>query len=195
MKWNSAWILLVALGLFVFVIACEDDGGDSEGTSDIGEACSCIGDACEVKLGEDSRPIPAPDPEAVTFVGCDPDSITGAATSCFLSYEGQLGPTTYTEDGYCAVSSTRCEGNDALCPTAEYGDYNAHVECPEGMVMLETITEMTSPVAMTIHSKICVVSCTAEGDCRSGYECLDKDGVLFCYDDRNFSGDYTATQF
>ena len=197
MKWNSAWILVVALGLFVFVIACEDDGGDSEGASDVGGACSCIGDACTITMGDDTRPLPAPDADLVTFVGCDPDEVTGAVTSCFLSYDGNLGTTTYYEDGLCAVSSTNCEGNAALCPTAMYGDYDAHNDCSAGDVMLETTTVVTvlGDQTMTIHSKICVAACAAEGDCRSGYECLDKDGVLFCYDDRNFSGDYTATQF
>jgi hypothetical protein len=138
---------------------------------------------------------PAPDPEEVTFVDCEPGTITGATIACFLSYEGGLGTTTYYQDGYCALSSTSCENNPALCSTAEYGDYDAHVACPAGTVMLRTTTEVTVPVAMTIHSKICVASCATDADCRTGYECIDKDSVMFCYDDRNIPGDYEAEQF
>jgi hypothetical protein len=192
MKLNIAWILVIALGLLVFVVACEDD--DEVDTS-IGSACSCEGEACTITMGDDTRPMPAPDPLEVTFVDCEPDTTTGATTSCFLSYEGNLGTTTYYQDGYCALSSTSCENNPTLCPTAEYGDYEAHVACPAGTVMLRTTTEVADPVAMTIHSKICVASCATDADCRTGYDCIDKDGVMFCYDDRNLSGDYEAEQF
>ena len=195
MKWNSAWIVIVALGLLVVFVACEDD---DEYDVTIGSACSCVGEACLKTLPgneDDQRPMPSPDPAEVTFVDCEPEQVAGAQTSCFLSYEGNLGPTTYYEGGLCAISSASCEGSALLCAQgADYGDYDTHEICPAGRVMLRTTTEMAN-LGMTVHSKICVPACEASSDCRTGYDCIDKDGVKFCYDERNISGEYEAELF
>jgi hypothetical protein len=57
----------------------------------------------------------------------------------------------------------------------------------------------------TIYIKSCAKACTAagQGQCRENpdplapdnYACIDKDGVMFCYNPESLSPNYTATQF
>jgi len=174
---------------------------DQQGDQDIGSSCSCEGDEC-VQMG-------VPKPAGGTIIGCDdvPDDWTGAQKACMQTYEGQLATNTYFANGYCSLMATKCEGAELICSSAVFGDYDAMTSCPGGTVMVVASqdVEVFSQQA-TIDNKNCVVACETNDDCRVGehdpvvdevtqYQCIDKDGVKFCYDPRNLPAEYTATAF
>jgi hypothetical protein len=106
--------------------------------------------------------------------------------------------------------STSCDGPVLVCNSAEFGEYDSMVSCPDGYVMLESTTFVETFLGdATVENKTCVPSCTDDSDCRVGeyddvwgadaeYECvLDHDPIRFCYDARNLGEptDYSVTQF
>lgn len=182
----------------------ELDGGSS-GDQGFGSACQCTDTECD-QLG-----VPLPNGGTGTITGCDevPTDWTGAERVCLRSYGGTLATHTYFANGYCGVMSTACEGADMICNSAVFGDYDAMIACPSGTVMLQDSQEVSygGTMTATVRNKLCAKPCTATGQCRetetdpvwsdevTEYQCLDKDGVKFCYDPRNLSTGYTATQF
>lgn len=176
-----------------------DNGGPGE--DGIGSACSCDGQGCE-QMG-------VPKPAGGTIVGCDdvPTDWPGAAQVCLRTYEGSLATNTYFANGYCSLMATQCSGADLICGSAVFGDYDTMTTCPQGTVMIVASQDVdVYGNKATIDNKNCVAACESDADCRTGendpvvsdttqYQCIDKDGVKFCYDPRNLPADYTATAF
>jgi hypothetical protein len=139
-----------------------------------------------------------------TFVGAD--------LVCLRSYAGALATHTYFANGYCGLMSTFCDGDDMICDSAEFGDYDTMDGCPAGYVLIEFSQDVTvfSIYNATISNKICAKTCTEDDQCRTDetdpiwdgaatqYTCVDdKDPVKFCYDPRNLPdvAEYTVTQY
>ena len=186
-----------------------DQNGDNGQTGDyggpgeqvIGSACTCTGSDCD-QMG-------VPKPASGTIVGCDdvPTDWTGAAQVCLRTYEGTLATNTYFANGYCSLMATQCTGADLICNSAVFGEYDNMTTCPQGTVMVEASQDVdVFGNTATIDNKNCVATCESDADCRTGehdpvvdedtqYQCIDKDGVKFCYDPRNLPDVYTATAF
>jgi hypothetical protein len=212
--------ILLALSIALAVPACGDDddnSGQDAGTQldgDIqadgavavenwlGAACTCTGAECE-QAG-------VPKPSTGTIEGCDTvdASWTGADLVCMRSYTGALATDTYFANGFCGLMATTCVGDDLICGSAVMGDFPNLVACPGGSVMIEGTQEVdVFGMTATIESKSCAPVCGSDDDCRVGetdpvfadevtqYQCVDKDGVKFCYDPRNLSANYTATAY
>ncbi|MBW1811492.1 MAG: hypothetical protein JRJ87_25105 [Deltaproteobacteria bacterium] len=179
------------------------DGGDQgvviEG---LGSACTCEGVECD-QFG-------FPDPAGGTIVGCDdvPTNISGAALACWRTFESDMFPNTYYANGYCSLMASLCDGVPFVCPMFTIGDYDNMTTCPAGSVMItDSQVFEVMEAQVTVDTKICVASCDSSDDCRieevdpvlgnepTQYDCLDYDGVKFCYDPRNLSEEYTATAF
>ena len=128
------------------------------------------------------------------------------------SYDGD--PPMYAANGYCTIIAQACEGDAEICDMTVVGDYDGMTACPECSVMVDAskyveVTVLWFTYSATISVKNCSRPCETDEDCRLGeyddvwgedadYQCIDKDGVKFCSDPRNFDdlvGDYTATQF
>jgi hypothetical protein len=177
------------------------DGNVAQGQW-IGSACSCTGQGCD-QMG-------VPVPNGGTIEGCDdvPTDWTGGDKACMRSYGGDFANNTYFANGYCSLMATACEGDSLICDSAVMGDFAAMTECPAGTVMIQDTQEVTVMTATaTLQNKNCAITCTGAGQCREDevdpvfndeptqYECIDKNGVQFCFDPRNLSPDYTATEF
>ncbi len=186
----------------------EDTDTFAEGDKDFGSACTCTGSGC-TQLG-----VNVPIPTGGTLVGCDdvPTDVTGAALVCLRSYKGPFATNTYFSNGYCALMSTKCEGDKTICDNGTFGSYDEMTECPTGTVMLSSTQDVEvelvpgSAMNATIDNKSCIKACTADDECRAGeqdpklsetsqYACVDKEGVKFCYDPRNLPDEYEATSF
>lgn len=182
--------------------AGEDPDGGEPDDQWIGSSCSCSGEECE-QMG-------VPVPNSGEIHGCDevPADWTGGDRACLRTYEGAVANNTYFANGYCSLMAVACEGHEFICENAVMGDYDAMTECPPGTVMLmdALLVEVMSQTA-TINNKNCVAACESNDDCRVGetdpvldnqptqYECIDKDGVKFCFDPRNLSEEYSVTAF
>jgi len=168
----------------------------------LGAACTCTGEECD-QMG-------VPKPNMGTIEGCDTvdASWTGADLVCLRSYTGALATDTYFANGYCALMATTCVGDDLICGSAVMGDFANLAACPGGSVMIEGTTEVdVFGMTATIENKTCAPACASNDDCRVGeldpvfadeateYQCVDKDGVKFCYDPRNLGATYTATAY
>ncbi len=169
----------------------------------IGSSCSCQGQGCNNQM---SVPLPA----GGTIIDCDdvPTNWVGAVKACMQSYKGAIASKTYFANGYCVLMATACEGSPAICGSAVSGDYDAFNACPKGTVMLSSSQEIAmGGFQATIDAKTCVVGCEDGGNCRSDetdpiwnnqraeYECVDNNGVVFCFDPRNLEGEYSAETF
>ena len=169
----------------------------------LGTACSCTPDSECIQMG-------VPKPNAGTIAGCEgvPLPWTGADLVCLRTYSGMLATDTFFANGYCGLMATTCTGDTTICDSAVFGDYAAMTACPADSVMI-TDAQDVDVLGMTAHieNKLCAASCDTSADCRTTeedpvlnndptqYDCIDKDGVKFCYDPRNLSATYTATQF
>ncbi|MDX9720803.1 MAG: hypothetical protein RBU37_08640 [Myxococcota bacterium] len=165
---------------------------------------------CESVPGNDCDQMGVPLPNGGQKNGCDnvPDSWTGADKVCLRSYGGSLANKTYFANGYCSLMATSCSGSELICGSAVMGSYEQMVACPAGGVLVSG-SQAVSVFGQnaTVQNKTCANPCETSDDCRSNetdpalqnqptqYQCIDKDGVKFCYDPRNLSGEYTATQF
>ncbi len=212
--------ILLALSIALALPACGDDDDNthqdaavsSDGTTSddgaapvenwLGAACTCTGDEC--------AQMDVPKPNMGTIEGCDTvdASWTGADLVCMRSYTGSFATDTYFANGFCGLMATTCDGEALICDSAVMGDYATMVACPGGSVMIQA-SQVVDVFGMTatIESKSCAPSCESNDDCRVGeidsvfadevtqYQCVDKDGVKFCYDPRNLSPDYTATAY
>ena len=179
----------------------EDGGTGGDVEQGIGSSCTCEGEDCEQ--------MTVPQPASGTIVDCDdvPTDWTGAELVCMRSYPGGLATATYFANGYCGLMATACEGASFICDSATFGDYAGMTTCPTDTVMIsdsQTIEVMGE--SATIDSKMCMLGCEVEGDCRAGendpvleepsqYTCIDKDGVKFCCDPRGLTDGYTAQAF
>ncbi len=182
------------------------DGGTESDPLGFGSACECQGTDCE----QAGVPVPNGGNNG-TIVGCDhvDQPWTGADLVCLRTYTGATANKTYFANGYCGLMATHCTGNRLICNTAEFGDYDAMTTCPAGTVMIQdSQTVSAMGLNATIDSKTCVKSCSGgSNECREGeidpddnnqptqYQCIDKNGVQFCYDPRDLSDSYQATQF
>jgi len=180
-----------------------DENADQGGPADqgIGSACSCDGQECEQ--------MSVPKPAGGTIIGCDEvaEDWPGAARVCLRTYEGSLATNTYFANGYCSLMATKCTGAALICNSAVFGDYDNLNSCPQGTIMLVASQDVdVYGQKATIDNKNCVASCESNADCRTGehdpvvddatqYQCIDKDGVKFCYDPRNLPDVYTATAY
>jgi hypothetical protein len=183
--------------------AGSDSGGDdgTQANQTLGSSCRCDGEECEQ--------MTVPKPAGGTIIGCDevPSNIAGAALVCMRTYEGALATNTYFANGFCSLMATQCTGADLICSSAVFGDYDNMTTCPAGTVMLMASQDVdVMGQTATIDNKNCVPSCSTNADCRADehdpvvddatqYQCIDKDGIKFCYDPRNLDPDYTATAF
>ncbi len=194
-------------GYDFFEGACHVDTGEAPDTgvvSDlvIGSSCSCQGDECDV--------FGAPSPTGGTINGCDdvPTDWPGGLRACLRSYEGTAGNDSYFANGYCSLMAANCEGNAMICGLATIGDYDAMSACPDQTVLVITTTKIDySGMQATVDSKRCAKLCAGNEECRTDevdpllgdsptqYQCIDRDGVKFCFDPRSLPEEYTATEF
>lgn len=174
---------------------------DAGGDQGIGLSCSCQGEGCE-QMG-------VPVPNGGDMVGCSdvPSGWLGAELVCLRSYVGEMTTNTYFANGFCSLMAVSCVGNDMLCAGAIMGDHGAMVACPAGTVLIQgsEVLEVMS-MSATLDSKRCAPVCEGEDDCRGGehdsvldeatqYQCIDEQGVRFCYDPRNLPSGYTVEEF
>ncbi len=214
-------LLLSLLLLTTLVGACDDNKDDngadqSDVSTDLptdtetpqeqgfGSPCTCTDDGaskCEIAT--------VPTPASGNISGCDdvPTDWAGGARACVRTYAGPVAPDLFFANGFCTLMATHCDGEDAICTPATFGDYAAFTACPEGLVFLEIIQHVTVlGQDATVTSRICAPSCESDADCRLGevdpalqgqasqYGCQEKDGVKFCLDPRNLEQGFTATQ-
>ncbi len=183
------------------VDAASDDGGTT-GDQGIGSACACTDTSTCEQMG-------VPIPNGTPITGCDDvPTQTGAELVCLRSYSGSLATDTFFANGYCGLMATTCTGADLICNSAVFGDYDTMTACPAGMVLVEDSQDVeVFGNQATIQNKVCAKPCTGAGECREDetdpalqdeatqYACQNYAGVRFCYDPRNLSANYTATQF
>jgi Cadherin-like beta sandwich domain len=181
----------------------------------IGDPCTCSGSGCTNALTGVTLPAGG------TITGCSnipqANISAGRALMCLRSFEStgtaqSLGvPSLYFANGYCALGAAKCTNTGALdlCsadPGSTFGNYDTMTTCPSGSVMISYSLSLPS-LSIAIYTKACTKSCTVNTDCRNnetdpvfanattGYECIDKNGVEFCFDPRDFTGAYTAQAF
>ncbi|MCD6498629.1 MAG: hypothetical protein J7M25_10070 [Deltaproteobacteria bacterium] len=181
------------------------DGGTTSDPLGFGSGCQCQGSDCK-QFG-----VPVPNGgNNGTIVGCDhvDQPWTGADLVCLRTYTGTLANNTYFANGYCGLMATSCTGSSTICNNATFGNYDQMTACPTGTVMIQDSQTVSSfGQNATVNSKTCVKSCTASGQCRetetdpvdnnnpTQYQCINKNGVQFCYDPRDLTTNYTATQY
>jgi hypothetical protein len=184
----------------------------------IGDPCTCVNDGDNKCNNKDTG---APLPANGTISGCDKipliDITAGSALICLRSFDATEAhkndlykdvPFTYFAEGYCALGSAKCSSTLNLCsidPGASFGKYEDMKTCPSGSVMISFRLSILGGI-MTIDTSVCAKSCSSDSDCRKGewdnvlnetsqYQCITKDTAKFCYDPRNLTSAYTATQF
>jgi cysteine-rich repeat protein len=89
--------------------------------------------------------------------------VTGAAVGCNRSWEYIGNNQVFAPGGDCQMISLICDGD--LCPPGPIGDYDAHVECPDGHVLINKVIEGGGGIP-TISSKVCLLACETDRDCR-----------------------------
>lgn len=181
----------------------EDAGSDGNTDGDtidkrnwIGSACSCEGDGCRI--------AGVPTEHRGTAVGCDevPKDQPGALLGCLQSYEGDITYNFYYAQGFCTLLSVGdCSGDENICLAIPAGDFEAMVSCPKNAVLITLRRELSSQgLHAEFSTKYCAPACDQDADCRveafddflnepGRYQCIDKDGVKFCYDPRNLNAD------
>ncbi|MBN2344541.1 MAG: hypothetical protein JXX29_01410 [Deltaproteobacteria bacterium] len=182
-----------------------DSDVDTAFTADqtIGSACTCVGTTCE------SATVPLPN-GGEGIIGCDDVSTEfGGSVVCLRTYSGTMANDVFFANGYCAIQAmANCTGNDLVCATAEYGDFDAMTSCPAGTVLIEMdVVAATIVGDANLSSKVCAKGCADNSECRTDetdpvlsgeatqYACIGETGAQFCYDPRNLSATYTATAF
>lgn len=178
------------------------DTDTSGGNRWLGAPCICKGEDCEY--------MGMPQFTKGQIIGCEnvPNDWPGVELACMRSYSGELIPEIHFANGYCALESVRCEGDPSICQMTVVGDYQLMNECPRGAGLLFTHATLESMgMVATVYTKICVRSCTADKQCRSdetdpvfnnqpaGYQCVDKEGIGFCYDPRSLTEGYQVMPF
>ncbi len=181
-----------------------DAGGEFDPEQWIGTACSCS--------PTDNSPCDlagVPLTNGGEIAGCDsvPATWTGTEVACQRSYTGELNSPTYYANGFCTLMAVDCTGNSIVCNPALVGDHATMDSCPENTVLLEYSLEVnTAGLRATLFMKNCAPTCESDEECRNteddpvfgdktGYRCLDSDGIRFCQDPRNLVGDYTVEAF
>ena len=189
----------------------EDTGSDSNIDTDtdtivdpeqwIGSSCSCDGEECD-QMG-------VPLPNAGTIVGCNdvPAGWTGADRVCMRSYTGGYSYDMFFANGFCSLMAVDCTGDEAICNGAAMGDYGAMAECPAGSALIDGPQDVqVMSLSATLDTKLCAPICEGDEDCRTGehdpildetaqYQCVDEQGVKFCYDPRSLPAGYTVEEF
>lgn len=166
----------------------------------IGSACRCEGEGCSL--------AGVPIANAGSFIGCEdlPDDWPGAVPGCMRSYTGELSVPYYYANGFCILMSLYCTGDKIVCDpmTEETGDFHAMTTCPEDTVLVQKHWAVTaSGLNAEFEQKMCAPVCREDSDCRvdeydevfdepGQYQCLDRDGIRFCFDPRNLSEDDTV---
>jgi len=186
-----------------------NDAGDDDSPIDkdrwIGSACSCEGDLCTV--------AGAPTIHRGTIIGCEavPKEWPGALLGCMRTSDNMAtiegAPDYYYAKGFCTLIAVNCTGDEGICNSANRGDFELMISCPEGTAMV-TVQEDFFILSLhaLIEQKLCVPLCEKNADCRideyddvrdepGQYQCLENDGVEFCYDSRNLPDDYIAEAF
>ncbi len=123
--------------------------------------------------------------------------VAGAELGCNRSWEYIGNNKVYAPGGDCQIISLECEGG-AICPAGPIGDYDNMAACPEGHVLVDKTIEGDA-VIPTIKSKVCLLACESDRDCRwneadsfwmgpGEYRCQTtplSGGVEVCNDARN----------
>ncbi len=181
-----------------------DAGADSGQVGDhgLGEACSCTAEGCDMM----GVPLPGGGP----ITGCNnlPPNWPGANKVCLRSYTGDFGNDSFFANGYCSLMASKCEGANMICDSGNIGDYDSMDSCPPGSVMLTgSVDVVLSTLEAKIDSKYCAPSCETDAECRNDetdpvfvgasteYQCIELDGVGFCFDPRNLTDDVSAEAF
>jgi len=185
------------------------DTGKNPGDQGIGSACECTSKDCGKSAMPGSPPIPLP--SGTTITGCDAvdaDAIAGSVLGCLRTYNGNLTQKSFFANGYCTLVSIKCVGGNLICDGTSLGNYDEHVECPAGNVLVDAHREVSVlGQSATIDSRTCMKSCSGAGECREDeldadlndlptqYECKEDAGFKFCDDTRNKREAVIYTQF
>jgi cysteine-rich repeat protein len=123
--------------------------------------------------------------------------IAGTEIGCNRSWEYIGGNLVYAPGGDCQMISLKCEGG-AVCPAGPIGDYDAVTECPDGHVLIDKTIDGAGAIP-TIKSRVCLLACESDRDCRwneadsfwagpGEYRCSTtplSGGATVCNDSRN----------
>jgi cysteine-rich repeat protein len=89
--------------------------------------------------------------------------VAGTAVGCNRSWEYIGNNQVYAAGGDCQIIALECDGD--LCPPGPIGDYPGVTACPAGHVLIDKIIEGGGGVP-TIRSKVCLLACESDRDCR-----------------------------
>jgi hypothetical protein len=89
--------------------------------------------------------------------------VPNAAVACNRSWEYIGNNQVFAPGGDCQLMSLMCDGD--LCPPGPIGDYAAHDSCPAGHVLINKVIEGGGGIP-TIMSKVCLLACETDRDCR-----------------------------
>jgi cysteine-rich repeat protein len=89
--------------------------------------------------------------------------VTGAEVGCNRSWEYIGNNQVFAPGGDCQLISIKCDGD--LCPPGPIGDFDAHESCPAGHVLINKVIEGAGAIP-TIRSKVCLLACETDRDCR-----------------------------
>lgn len=146
---------------------CVQVGGEDDGCSPpCRSGFSCQDGQCvSTRDNDDEDDSDADDEESGRSVGEACTDASQCSTDLCLSGET-------TPDGYC---STQCGGQ-----TSRTGS-----DCPTGSICTQ----------ITDEASVCLVGCSDESDCRSGYGCFQEDGSSVCWPKCSSDGDCGDGQY
>ncbi|PRP95455.1 hypothetical protein ENSA5_39200 [Enhygromyxa salina] len=149
-----------------------DPGEDcDDGNADSKDACttSCTANtmavhaACTVfEDGEEVDPLfNVSEGDIQNCTNMEP--IAGTEVGCNRSWEYIGNNLVYAAGGDCQMIALECDGD--LCPAGPIGDYGSVNSCPAGHVLVDKVIEGNGGVP-TIRSKVCLLACESDRDCR-----------------------------
>ncbi len=142
-----------------------DPGEACDGGADCTESCNVndygIGAPCTCTSGCNDR-----DFSAGNIEGCNNVTVpsgTGGVPVCMRSiHDSTADYSTYYAGGMCTIIALECTGGAFCYLVAQFGDLDTFA-CPEGYIVHEDSRDI---MGVTIHSKMCMKTCTSSADCR-----------------------------
>ena len=91
--------------------------------------------------------------------------VAGTEVGCNRSWEYIGNNQVYAAGGDCQMIALDCDGG-AVCPAGPIGDYESDIQCPAGHVLVDKTIEGDGVIVPTIKSKVCLLACESDRDCR-----------------------------
>ncbi|PRQ08787.1 hypothetical protein [Enhygromyxa salina] len=144
---------------------CDDGNDDSKDACTTSCTTNSMGVHAACTVFEDGMEVdPLFNISEGDIQNCDNvEPVAGTAVGCNRSWQYIGNNLVYAAGGDCQIIALECEGD--LCPPGPIGDYPNVSACPEGHVLIDKVIEGGGGVP-EIRSKVCLLACESDRDCR-----------------------------